>query len=46
MIYIFYEKILVLSEHTRFRMANGLLYRLFEEAKDWIIGFIHRENFL
>jgi len=23
-------------------MANGLLYRLFEEAKDWITGqFIH-----
>ena len=22
-------------------MANGLLYRLFEETKDWITGFIH-----
>ena len=31
-----------MSDHNRFRMANGLLYRLFEEAKDWITGqFIH-----
>jgi len=29
------------SDHNRFRMANGLLYRLFEETKDWITGFIH-----
>ena len=37
-----------LSDRNRFRMANGLLYRLFEEVKDWIIGFIHpkREHFL
>ena len=45
-IFLWKKKCWFLSEHTRFRMANGLLYRLFEEAKDWIIGFIHRESFL